>query len=68
MYNKKCLICGSQNIKADRSLGGRMVCSNCGSLKIKENKINNYFFNIRKDFKSAIIFIFIILIIILLII
>ena len=31
MNNKVCLICGSTNLVSDRSLGGKIVCCNCGS-------------------------------------
>ena len=29
--NKVCLNCGSSDFVSDRSLGGRMICSKCGS-------------------------------------
>ena len=31
MNTVKCLICGSSNLRADRSLSGRLVCNSCGT-------------------------------------
>ena len=31
MNTVKCLICGSSNLRADRSLSGRLVCNLCGT-------------------------------------
>ncbi len=30
MFNRRCVRCGSTTFRADRSLGGRLVCSRCG--------------------------------------
>ena len=30
MFNRCCVRCGSTSFRADRSLGGRLVCSHCG--------------------------------------
>ena len=30
MFNRRCVRCGSTTFRADRSLGGRLVCSHCG--------------------------------------
>ena len=30
MFDRRCVRCGSTTFRADRSLGGRMVCSQCG--------------------------------------
>ena len=30
MFDRRCARCGSTTFRADRSLGGRMVCSHCG--------------------------------------
>tara|TARA_B100000700_G_C14560215_1_gene630720 strand:- start:59 stop:274 length:216 start_codon:yes stop_codon:yes gene_type:complete len=30
MALKKCLVCGSSNLIADRALSGRLICSSCG--------------------------------------
>lgn len=30
MANRRCARCGSISFRADRSLGGRLVCSHCG--------------------------------------
>ena len=31
MSNRRCPLCGSTSLRADRSLGGRIVCTNCGA-------------------------------------
>ena len=31
MSNRCCPRCGSTSLRADRSLGGRIVCTNCGA-------------------------------------
>ena len=31
MSTRSCPRCGSTSIRADRSLGGRLVCTNCGA-------------------------------------
>ena len=33
--NKVCLNCGCSELVSDRSLGGKMVCSKCGSSSFK---------------------------------
>ncbi len=30
MFDRRCARCGSTSFRADRSLGGRLVCSRCG--------------------------------------
>ena len=30
MFDRRCARCGSTSFRADRSLGGRLVCSHCG--------------------------------------
>ena len=30
MFDRRCARCGSISFRADRSLGGRLVCSHCG--------------------------------------
>ena len=30
MFDRRCARCGSSSFRADRSLGGRLVCSHCG--------------------------------------
>ncbi|WP_269610188.1 hypothetical protein [Prochlorococcus marinus] len=46
MIANKCLVCGSSNMRADRSLSGRLVCNSCGTpfgvRRAGENKINNF--------------------------
>ena len=39
--NKVCGRCGSINLISDRSLGGKIVCVNCGSSFIKTKSIIN---------------------------
>ena len=56
-----CVNCGSSEIVSDRSLGGRMVCSRCGSSTIKKGSF--YSWN-----KKKIIYLFIGLFILLIII
>ena len=34
--NKVCFNCGSTSFVSDRSLGGKIVCSKCGSSSIKK--------------------------------
>tara|TARA_Y100001968_G_C19305202_1_gene691274 strand:+ start:652 stop:867 length:216 start_codon:yes stop_codon:yes gene_type:complete len=45
MLANKCLFCGSSNLRADRALSGRLVCTSCGNpygvKKIGRKKINN---------------------------
>ena len=31
MTSNKCLFCGSPNLRADRGLSGRLVCTSCGN-------------------------------------
>ena len=38
--NKICLKCGSSSLVSDRSLGGKIVCSRCGSSLFK-NTLRN---------------------------
>ena len=44
--NRFCLNCGSTSFVSDRSLGGKIVCSKCGSYSIK--KRSSPFFNGKK--------------------
>ena len=45
MIPNKCLFCGSTNLRADRALSGRLVCTSCGNpygvRKVRRTKINN---------------------------
>ena len=44
----KCLYCGSYNLRADRALSGRLVCTSCGNpYGVKKAGRNNI-----KTFKS----------------
>ena len=42
----KCLYCGSYNLRADRALSGRLVCTSCGKpygvKKVGINNTNNF--------------------------
>jgi len=71
MISNKCLVCGSSNLRADRALGGRLVCTSCGNpygvRKVGRNRVNNlnnFSFN-KKNwlFLSILIFAFILVII-----
>jgi len=31
MNSNICLVCGSSNLRADRALSGRLVCTSCGN-------------------------------------
>ena len=45
MISNRCLFCGSANLRADRALSGRLVCTSCGNpygvKKAGRNKLNN---------------------------
>ena len=43
--NKFCLNCGSSAFVSDRSLGGKIICSKCGSSSFR--KKSSSFFNVR---------------------
>ena len=64
MIRDKCFVCGSSNLRADRALSGRLVCTSCGTpfgvRKVGRNKVNNL--NILSVNKKYWIFIFILLI------
>ena len=49
MVPKKCLVCGSANLRADRALSGRLVCTSCGNpygvRKVGRKKLNTFTFN-----------------------
>ena len=50
----QCKNCGSTQIYADRQLGGRLVCSKCGSFKIgRGNRSIRKNINIIKPFRSS---------------
>tara|TARA_Y100001968_G_scaffold317545_1_gene346719 strand:- start:994 stop:1209 length:216 start_codon:yes stop_codon:yes gene_type:complete len=71
MIVNKCLFCGSSQLRADRALSGRLVCTSCGNpygvRKSGRSKLNNYNpFSFNKKywfFLSILIFAFIIVII-----
>ena len=59
--NRVCFNCGSSSLVSDRSLGGKIVCSKCGSSYFR--KKSSSFFNSKKLIFLAIgIAIFIIII------
>ena len=59
--NRVCFNCGSSSFVSDRSLGGKIVCSKCGSSAFRKKSIP--FFNSKKLILVAIgIAIFIIII------
>ena len=59
--NRVCLNCGSSSIVSDRSLGGKIVCSRCGSSKFK-NKSFKFLKRNKLVFLVIVIAIFIIVI------
>tara|TARA_Y100001968_G_scaffold167650_1_gene153501 strand:+ start:134 stop:349 length:216 start_codon:yes stop_codon:yes gene_type:complete len=70
MIANKCLFCGSSNLRADRGLSGRIVCTSCGNpygvRKVARNKLNNFNhfpFSVKNlFFISLLIFVFIIIV------
>ena len=45
MSIKKCFVCGSTNLRADRALSGRLICLSCGSpYGNRKERSNNKFF------------------------
>tara|TARA_B100000700_G_C14697645_1_gene692947 strand:- start:414 stop:626 length:213 start_codon:yes stop_codon:yes gene_type:complete len=46
MIKNKCLVCGSLNLKADRALSGRLICTSCGNpygvRKFNHKRMRNY--------------------------
>ena len=61
MISNKCLVCGSSNLKADRALSGRLVCTSCGNpygvRKVRRNKVNNFnTFSLNKKYLLLAIF------------
>ena len=59
--NRVCLNCGSFKFVSDRSLGGKIVCSKCGSSSFK-NKSSSFFKSKKLVFLAIAIAIFIIII------
>tara|TARA_B100000424_G_C22536674_1_gene306323 strand:- start:296 stop:490 length:195 start_codon:yes stop_codon:yes gene_type:complete len=58
-----CTICGSSDIVSDRSLGGKMVCSRCGSSSFSKNSFHSI--KNKKKFVFILVGVFVFLIIIL---
>ena len=59
--NRVCFNCGSSSFVSDRSLGGKIVCSKCGSSLFK-NKSSTFLKNRKLVFFAFAIVIFIIVI------
>ena len=59
--NRVCFNCGSCSFVSDRSLGGKIVCSKCGSSLFKK-KSSSFFKNKKLVFLAIAIVIFIIVI------
>ena len=57
----KCLYCGSHNLRADRALSGRLVCTSCGNpygvKKAGRNKLKKFdSFSLNKNIGSCFVF------------
>ena len=71
MVKLRCLVCGSIDLRADRALSGRLICTSCGNpygvRKVGGNKLmnnNSVVFNHKKLlFIFLLIFVFMIIII-----
>tara|TARA_Y100001968_G_scaffold247659_1_gene232121 strand:- start:255 stop:470 length:216 start_codon:yes stop_codon:yes gene_type:complete len=69
MIANKCLFCGSSNLRADRALSGRLVCTSCGKpygvRKGRSNQLNNFnpFSLKKKNWFLIIILIFVLILI-----
>jgi len=70
MMANKCLFCGSSNLRADRALSGRLICTSCGNPygvrktgKYKKINLNTLSLN-----KSVFLFLFILIVAFLLVI
>ena len=64
MIAKKCLVCGSSNMRADRALSGRLVCNSCGTpfgVGIRGNKKISNYNNFSLNNKSVLFFCLLIL-------
>tara|TARA_Y100001968_G_C19219788_1_gene649128 strand:- start:282 stop:497 length:216 start_codon:yes stop_codon:yes gene_type:complete len=71
MISNKCLVCGSPNLRADRALSGRLICTSCGNpygiRKAGRNKLNifnTFWFNKKTFFFLSILIIAFILVVI----
>ncbi|WP_032526092.1 hypothetical protein [Prochlorococcus marinus] len=58
--NRVCFNCGSSSLVSDRSLGGKIVCSKCGSSSFK-NKSSSFLKRKNLIFLAIVIAIFIII-------
>ena len=70
MSSNKCLACGSTNLRADRSLSGRLVCNSCGTpFGIGRRRIKkNYYVNVFPSNKKFVFFIFLLIFVFILVI
>ena len=59
--NRVCLNCGSASLVSDRSLGGKIVCSKCGSSSFRK-KSYSFFYSKNFIFLAIAIAIFLIII------
>ena len=59
--NRVCFNCGSSSFVSDRSLGGKIVCTKCGSSLFK-NKSSSFFKSKKLVFLAIAIVIFIVVI------
>ena len=70
MSAKKCLVCGSTSLRADRALSGRLVCNSCGAplgvrKRRKKKMYNSYDFSSTKKYiLFLIVFIFVLLLVV----
>ena len=70
MSAKKCLVCGSTSLRADRALSGRLVCNSCGTpLGVRKGRkkkmYNSYDFSSTKKYiLFLILFIFVLLLVV----
>ena len=70
MISNKCLFCGSSNLRADRALSGRLVCTSCGNpygvRKVARSKINNFnpLYSSNKNWLFVLILLFVFILVI----
>ncbi len=64
----QCLVCGSSNLRADRALSGRLICTSCGNpygvRKAGRNNANSFLINKKHLFFIALLIVAFILVII----
>ena len=58
MNTNRCNVCGSNSLRADRALAGRIVCNNCGSpVGVRLRKSKTFFRTKRNSSRNRSIFI-----------